>query len=215
MTDLLTCGPETAATHLVLAHGAGAPMTSLWLEKMTGALVALGLCVTRFEFAYMAARREGERKPPPKAERLVPEYISVVERFARGTRPRQRLVIGGKSMGGRVASLTADDLYAKHLVSGLVCLSYPFHPPKKPGELRTAHLEHLATPAMIVQGERDPFGTQTEVGGYQLSPAIGLAWMTDGDHDLAPRASSGTTLSKNIESAARAIAEFCSRLPEA
>lgn len=187
-------------------------MTSPWLEALTDAIVEAGVCVARFEFAYMAARREGKRTPPPKAERCIPEYIAMVETYSRHLPASRRLVIGGKSMGGRVASLSADDLYAKRFVSGLICLSYPFHPPKRPNELRTAHLEHLATPAMIVQGERDPFGTPAEIKTYALSPAVKVAVIKDGDHDLAPRASSGTTLSNNISEAARLVCLFCQSL---
>ena len=80
------------------------------------------------------------------------------------------VLIGGKSMGGRVASLVADDLYAAGRIAGLVCLGYPFHPPNKPEQLRTAHLERLACPALIVQGERDPFGGRAEVEGYPCQP---------------------------------------------
>ncbi len=89
-------------------------------------------------------------------------------------------------MGGRVASLVADELHAEKRIAGLVCLGYPFHPPKKPEQLRTAHLEHLACPALIVQGERDPFGGRGEVEAYRLSPAIAFHWVGDGDHDLGP-----------------------------
>ena len=97
------------------------------------------------------------------------------------------LIIGGKSMGGRVASMVADELYAAGRIAGLACLGYPFHPPKKPEQLRTAHLVALACPALIVQGERDPFGGRAEVEGYRLSPAIRFHWAGDGDHDLGPR----------------------------
>ena len=209
---LLSQGPGDARCHIVLAHGAGAPMTSPFMESIARLLVERGLQVTRFEFAYMAARRTGVRKPPPRAERLKDEYEAVVARLA-GSNPKgQSLVFGGKSMGGRVASLVADDLRAKGLVAGLVCLGYPFHPPKKPDQLRTAHLEGLACPALIVQGERDPFGTRSEVYNYELSSAIKLHWAVDGDHDLSPRKASGATHPQNLVAAADAIAGFCASL---
>jgi predicted alpha/beta-hydrolase family hydrolase len=122
-----------------------------------------------------------------------------------GPRP---VFIGGKSMGGRIASMLADDLHDEGLVAGLVCLGYPFHPPGRPQNLRTAHLEHLRAPALICQGERDTFGNREEVGGYPLSPAITIHWAPDGDHSLKPRVKSGHTWEENIHNAARAIADF-------
>lgn len=205
--NFLTTGPAAAGLHLILAHGAGAPMTSPFMERMAALLAHRDICVTRFEFAYMAARRQGVRKPPPKAERLVSEYRQVVETVSRGA--KQHLFVGGKSMGGRVASLIADELYAERLVSGCICLGYPFHPPKKPVDLRTAHLIDLTCPVLIVQGERDPFGPRSEVDSYKLSRSITYHWATDGDHDLAPRKSSGATHHGNLEAAADAIAGFC------
>jgi hypothetical protein len=114
-----------------------------------------GTAVLRFEFAYMARRSEtGTRGRVPTAEWLMDEYRGAVA----GVPPGTPLLIGGKSMGGRVASLIADELWAAGRIAGLVCLGYPFHPPKKPEQLRTAHLEGLRCPALIVQGERDPVG---------------------------------------------------------
>ena len=148
-------------------------MTSPFLEKMTGLLTERGLQVSRFEFEYMAARRiGGKRRPPPRAEKLVAEYESAVAELREQGAGRRTLLIGGKSMGGRVASLAADELFAGDLIDGLVCLGYPFHPPNKPENLRTAHLEKLHCPALIVQGERDPFGGRAEVESYALSPNI-------------------------------------------
>jgi predicted alpha/beta-hydrolase family hydrolase len=207
--NLLATGPTGADIHLILAHGAGAPMTSPFMDAIASLLAQRDIRVTRFEFAYMAARREGTRKPPPKAERLVAEYRAAVEAVSQKLSAGQRLFIGGKSMGGRVASLIAGGLYGERLISGCICLGYPFHPPKKPDDLRTAHLMDLACPTLIIQGERDPFGPRSEVKGYDLSRAIVYHWATDGDHDLAPRKSSGTTHEGNLEAAANAIAEFC------
>ncbi len=209
MTHFLTEGSPDAATHVVLAHGAGAAMTSSFLEAMAKLLVERGMQVSRFEFDYMAARREGgKRRPPPRAELLVPEYKrAVAELRARGA-DKQKLFIGGKSMGGRVASLVADALFDEGAIAGVICLGYPFHPPDKPDNLRTAHLENLRCPTLIVQGERDPLGARTEVEGYQLSPAIRFVWAGDGDHDLGPRGGKGFTRKGNLALAADAIAEF-------
>jgi len=113
-----------------------------------------------------------------------------------------------------VASLVADQLYAQECIVGLACLGYPFHPPKKPEQLRTAHLVALACPALIVQGERDPFGTRAEVEGYGLSRAIRMHWAGDGDHDLGPRGGSGFTRKGNLAGAADAIAAFAKRVAQ-
>ena len=188
---------------LVLAHGAGAAMDSRGMTDVARRLVDRGIRIVRFEFGYMAARREGVRRPPPRAETLVDEYRAVVEQV--GGSP----VIGGRSMGGRVASLVGDDLGAP----GLVCLSYPWHPPGKPEQPRTAHLGDLRTPTLIVQGTRDPFGSPDEVAGYALSPAIELLWLDDGDHDLRPRKSaSGFTHAQHLDTAADAVADFVRRV---
>ncbi len=123
-------GPGDAPVTILLAHGAGAPMDSTSMTAAAMALAGVGFRVARFEFGYMAARRTADgRKPPPRAETLNPEYrAAIAELGAQGT-----LVIGGKSMGGRVASMVADDLHAEGKIAGLLCLGYPFHPPRKTG----------------------------------------------------------------------------------
>lgn len=154
------------------------------MDAATTALVAVGFRVARFEFGYMAARRtSGLRKPPPRAETLKAEYLEAVAALdCRGP-----LIIGGKSMGGRVASMIADDLHVEDSIIGLLCLGYPFHPPEKPENLRTAHLLNLQTPTLICQGTRDPFGNREDVAGYELPRRIEVLWLEDGDHDLKPR----------------------------
>ena len=100
--------------------------------------------------------------------------------------------------------MIADDVGA----SGLVCLSYPFHPPGKPEKLRTEHLARLATRTLILQGTRDPFGKPGEVLDYDLSERIRLCWIEDGDHSLKPRVKSGRTFHQNLSEAVAAICEF-------
>jgi predicted alpha/beta-hydrolase family hydrolase len=203
--SLLITGPDRPFARFVCAHGAGAAMDSPFLNMIAALLTDRGLATLRFEFAYMAARRQGgTRKPPPKAERLMDEYRAAVAALPAGP----PVLIGGKSMGGRVASLVADELFAAGRIAGLVCLGYPFHPPNTPQQLRTAHLERLACPALIVQGERDPFGGRAEVESYALSGAIRLHWASDGDHDLGPRGGSGFTRKGNLAAAADAVAAF-------
>jgi predicted alpha/beta-hydrolase family hydrolase len=173
------------------------------MNAAASALAAEGLRIARFEFAYMAARRsEGSRRPPPKAETLIPEFEAAVAALgAKGP-----LVIGGKSMGGRVASMAADRLHGKGRAAGLLCLGYPFHPPEKPAQLRTAHLMTLETPTLICQGTRDPFGTVAEVPGYGLPERIEILWLEDGDHDLKPRKSiSGFSAADHLATMAKAV----------
>jgi predicted alpha/beta-hydrolase family hydrolase len=117
-------------------------------------------------------------------------------------------VIGGKSLGGRIASMLADETG----VAGLVCLGYPFHPPGKPDRLRTEHLRTLHTPALILQGTRDPFGSPDEVSGYALSTSIRVHWLVDGDHSFKPRKSSGRTEQDNWNEGIEVVAAFVQRL---
>lgn len=207
--DFLFDGPEGARITLLLAHGAGAPMDSASMNASAKALAEVGFRVARFEFGYMAARRTGTRKPPPRAETLKPEYLAAVDALG-VTGP---LIIGGKSMGGRVASMAADGLHATGRIAGLLCFGYPFHPPAKPAQLRTAHLAELKTPTLICQGTRDQFGTRAEVSGYMLSDWIEILWLEDGDHDLKPRKSvSGFTAVDHLQTAANAVRDWADRI---
>jgi uncharacterized protein len=198
---------------LLLAPGSMGPMDSPTFEALCRLLAAQGLAVSRFEFDYMAQRRTGgSRRPPPRAERLVDEFANAITAICDTSGTGERLLIGGKSLGGRVASMIADDELAAGRIAGLVCFSYPFHPPGKQERLRTGHLVALACPMLIVQGERDPFGTQAEVGEYDLAAVIEIHWAADGDHDLKPRKSSGRSHADNLADAARAVAAFADRL---
>lgn len=202
-------GPDKADVTILLAHGAGAPMDSLSMTAAAKALAGVGFRVARFEFDYMAARRGGTSRPPPRAEKLNPQYLAAIAALAAtGT-----LVIGGKSMGGRVASMVADGLFETGRIGGLLCLGYPFHPPAKPEQLRTGHLIDLNTPTLIVQGTRDEFGTREEVSTYRLSPAIDILWLEDGDHDLKPRKRvSGFSAADHLGTMAAAVSAWAGRL---
>ena len=195
-----------AAPLLILAHGAGAPMDSPFMQRMAELLTAHGIAVARFNFGYMArAQREGRKIAPPRAERLMDEYRArVAEWHALGHTP----FIGGKSMGGRVASMLADELFTARQAAGLVCLGYPFHAPGRPERLRIDHLKALRAPVLICQGERDPFGKREEVEGYPLAGTIRFCWLPDGDHDFKPRVKSGETWAGNMEMAADCAAAF-------
>ncbi|MBP5065630.1 alpha/beta hydrolase [Pseudomonas chlororaphis] len=187
---------------LILAHGAGAPMDSAFMNDMAARLAAHGVNVLRFEFPYMAQRRlDGGKRPPNPAPKLLQCWREVYAQV----RPHVagRLAIGGKSMGGRMASLLADELGA----DALVCLGYPFYAAGKPEKPRVAHLAELRTRTLIVQGERDALGNREAVEAYALAPAIELFWLAAADHDLKPLKASGFTHEQHLEAAARKVAE--------
>jgi predicted alpha/beta-hydrolase family hydrolase len=173
------------------------------MERLAALLGHQAIAVTRFEFPYMAKRRQGRRPPPdpmPRLEKCTREAVAEVAATLGGS---GRLAIGGKSMGGRVASHMADELG----VRALVCLGYPFHPPGRPERTRTAHLETLRTPTLIVQGDRDPFGGPADVAGYRLSDAIEIAWIGGAGHSLEYAKSRDA-----LEEAAAKVARFLERL---
>lgn len=195
--------PQAATATLILAHGAGAAMDSPFMQRMAQGLAARGVRVVRFEFAYMAQRRvDGRKRPPNPQAQLLQQWRDVHAQV------RQRvagpLAIGGKSMGGRMASLLADELGA----AALVCLGYPFYAAGKPEKPRVAHLAELRTPTLIVQGERDALGNREAVAAYALSSAIDLHWLAAADHDLKPLKASGYTHEQHLDTAVQVVAEF-------
>ncbi|QLF91937.1 dienelactone hydrolase family protein [Pseudomonas sp. ABC1] len=196
--------PEAAPWHtLILAHGAGAPMDSAFMNDVAERLASLGVAVFRFEFPYMAQRREtGLRRPPDTAPKLLQAWREA-HAFVR-QQTAGPLAIGGKSMGGRMASLLADELEC----DALVCLGYPFHPAGRKDKPRVEHLANLNTPTLIVQGERDALGGRETVAGYVLAPAIGVVWLEAADHDLKPLKRSGFTHEAHLARTAREIAVF-------
>jgi predicted alpha/beta-hydrolase family hydrolase len=198
---ILIDGPKTAAKSFLFAHGAGAPMDSPFMQRVAEGLAASGVRVIRFEFPYMQRRRETGKGGAPDTPRVLMQSFrdAIVE-----AGDARKLVIGGKSMGGRIATMVADDA----AVRGVVCLGYPFHPPGRREKTRTKHLETLRTPTLILQGTRDSFGRAEEVRGYKLSPAIRMEWIEDGDHSFKPRARSGRTEADNIRAAIALVAEF-------
>ncbi len=199
---LVRDGPASASRIVALAHGAGAPMDSPFMNAVAAGLAAAGIGVVRFEFPYMRARREtGVRRPPSRLPVLIEAWRAVVAAL---DEDRRKLVIGGKSLGGRVASMVADEVGA----AGLLCLGYPFHAPGKPPGERIAHLATLRTPTLIVQGTRDPLGRPDEVASYPLAPAVTVAWIDDGDHSLAPRKASGRTADDALDEAIGLAAAF-------
>lgn len=202
--DFLFDGPKTAGLTLLLAHGAGAAMDSPFMETMARGIAKGGVRVARFEFPYMAERRKSGKKRPPDS------LNSLIESFRAATRALEgkAFAIGGKSMGGRIASMVADEVGAK----ALVCLGYPFHPPGKPNAARTEHLRKLKTPTLILQGTRDPFGGAADVKALKLPKTIRVHWLEDGEHSFKPRKASGRTEEENLAEAIDATVAFLRRL---
>jgi predicted alpha/beta-hydrolase family hydrolase len=202
--ELRLDGPPDSPRIIVLTHGAGEGMDSSFLSFFATGLAERGFRVSRFEFPYLADYRQTrKKKPPDRPDVLKATWLQVVALLQ-----SKNLVIGGKSMGGRIASLIADEAG----VQGLICLGYPFHPVGKPNQLRVEHLRTIKTPTLIVQGERDPFGNREDVAGYQLSSAIRVHWVEDGDHSFIPRKKSGRTKEQNWEAALQVIESFVNGL---
>jgi uncharacterized protein len=177
-------GPADSTHVFLFAHGAGGAMDTPFMAQVARGMGERGIRVVRFEFPYMAARREGKKSGAPDRQ---PVLLDAWKRAIDDQGGGPSVFIGGKSLGGRMASMVADEMN----VRGLICFGYPFHPPGKPERTRTAHLEDLRTPALILQGTRDPFGTPDDVSAYVLSETIHVEWLTGGDHSLkgnVPRA---------------------------
>ncbi len=181
--------PEKPIARMLLLHGAGAPADSEWMNVAAQALQSLGLWVLRAEFDYMARRRvDGRKRPPPRAEKLLPELQARLTTLPGAD--DLPLFLAGKSMGGRLQTLLATGSRwpsALPAPAGVLALGYPFHPPGKQDRLRTDHFPDMITPLRIVQGSRDPMGPRALVDTLQLPTAVSLHWEEDGNHDLRPR----------------------------
>lgn len=197
---------ECRVGRLLMTHGAGAGQDSTFLQHLRDALAATGVQTLAIEFDYLRRMREtGRRRPPPRIDHLVTELAQWCDSMSHPDLPP--LWLGGKSMGGRVASLLA----AREGAPGLVLCGYPFHPPRKPDTLRLDHWSALRCPTLVIQGSRDPLGTREEVTGYPLPACAEVHWLADGDHDWRPRRASGNDQAELIRQGADAIAAFMAR----
>ena len=230
MTDTLLCDPPVTSsinTHnkplLILAHGAGAPMDSDWMNRVSELFCRNGIGVVRFEFPYMHKRRISDKKPAPDRTPVLLDTWRNILNHDTITNHKGPLFIGGKSMGGRMATLIASGSNDTKLdtpqpienpIAGCICFGYPFHPPRKKeggklDSLRTEHLGHgYTTPTLIVQGEKDTFGNREQVADYTLSPSIKMAWLDSANHDLKPTKASGFTHEDHLQSAVTSATEF-------
>ncbi len=200
MTQYLTDG-EQGDPIFIFAHGAGAGMDHPFMATIATKLAQQGIRVVRFNFPYMVKRAEdGKKRPPDRAPKLLDAFNEVIAQFA----VDGPVFIGGKSMGGRMASLLADN----PAVAGIACLGFPFHPPGKPENYKGEHLATMSKPLLLLQGERDVFGRKEEFADFTLSPAIEVHFIADGDHSFKPRVRSGYTEVDNLTQAAGYLAEF-------
>lgn len=203
MSNCLVNTPEEHTITLLLAHGAGAGMDTDFMNGVAEGVSSHGVQVIRFEFPYMVKRRlEGKKSPPNRLPVLQSSFLEQIEAIE-GT-----VVIGGKSMGGRVATTILESSTA---IAGIV-LGYPFHPPGKPEKLRIEHFAGITKPLLVLQGVRDPFGKQSEDPAKWLPESATLTWIPDGEHSFKPRKSSGRTLEDNIQFAVAQIVAFISAL---
>ncbi|OHY94073.1 alpha/beta hydrolase [Vibrio rotiferianus] len=199
MSHWIAEGPENGPP-FIFAHGAGAGMEHDFMTAVAKGLVEQGIRVVRFNFPYMVKRAEdGKKRPPDRAPKLLEAYEEVITHFT-----SQPIVIGGKSMGGRMSSLLADN----ELVAGVACLGFPFHPPGKPEKYKGEHLASIEKPTLILQGERDTFGKREEFDSFALSEQVKVSFLPDGDHSFKPRKSSGHTEASNIALTVDQLARF-------
>lgn len=194
---------QPAHAQFIFAHGAGAGSDSEFMQNMASLLAEQGINVGLFDFEYMQiAKQTDKRRPPDRAPKLLAYFAKIIEQ-ADSSLP---LFIGGKSMGGRMASMLACDS-AKH-INGVLAFGYPFHPPGKPEKLRIEHFGQIPCPFMVLQGERDTFGTREELEALELAKRPEFVWLADGDHSLKPRKKSGFTLEQNLLVAAEQAQKF-------
>jgi predicted alpha/beta-hydrolase family hydrolase len=185
---------NSARATLVLAHGAGADQRHRAMVALATGIATLGVDVWTFNFLYTEQRRRSPDRPAV----LEQTWTAVVEEIAADLSADHRLVIGGKSMGGRIGSMVlahppATPAWTR--VSGLVLLGYPLHPPGKPDQPRTAHLPAIRVPVMLVQGTRDAFGTRDEIEPvFQALPTrVDIEFIERGDHSFKVPTSTGLT----------------------
>ena len=219
-------GDDCAKVTVILGHGAGANQMSGFMRLIADGLAARGFDVLTFNFLYS---ERGRRVPDPKAK-LESCYRAVIA-AAQGQKKLKdnRLVIGGKSMGGRIASQVAataasdtsegdrahdqserDNDRNARPIAGLVFLGYPLHPPGKPDQLRAAHLQHIRAPMLFVQGSRDAFGTPEELRSIikQFHVSAKLYIVEGGDHSFKVPKSSNLPQSQVYQAVMDEIARW-------
>lgn len=190
---------------LIFAHGAGNDMESDFMQTCQKRFAEHKIDCHLFNFPYMVKAKElGKRRPPDRIEKLLESFK---EQIAIHSDDQLPFFIGGKSMGGRIASLLLEEQPAE----GGICFGYPFHPPGKPEKTRTEHLISLTKPLFIVQGERDPFGKPEEIKEYELSEKVQLAFLPDGEHSFKTLKKSKLSSEQNLDKAVELAASFINK----
>ncbi|WAG08978.1 alpha/beta fold hydrolase [Aeromonas jandaei] len=209
MHEVIREGAVDAPVRILLAHGAGAGMEHAFLAELSRLLAGPDIEVVRFNFPYMSKRaQDGKRRPPDRQPVLLAHWREMVREFA-----HPRLFLAGKSMGGRMAAEISDEIYCEMNAAGLLILGYPFHPPARPDRWRGEVLKQIKTPTLLLQGERDTFGSRVELADFPFSSAVSVHWLTDGDHGFKPRKSSGLCEQDNLQQAASRIRQFVGVVP--
>jgi predicted alpha/beta-hydrolase family hydrolase len=186
---------------LLFAHGAGAGQDSDFIRFLSQCIEKEGIDVIRFNFPYMdEIQRTGKRRPPNQTRELIDCWHKTI-----GLYGSEEFFIGGKSMGGRIASLVANQCSAK----GLICAGFPFHAPGRPNNpQRLASLLAVSVPTLLVQGTRDGMGSLEDLESIPWPHQFQIEWLIDGDHSFKPRKASGWTQEGHLRSAARAMVQF-------
>ena len=209
MHEVIREGAVDAPVRILLAHGAGAGMEHAFLAELSRLLAGPDIEVVRFNFPYMSKRAlDGKRRPPDRQPVLLDHWREMVREFA-----HPRLFLAGKSMGGRMAAEISDEIYCEMNAAGLLILGYPFHPPARPARWRGEVLKQIKPPPLLLQGERDTFGSRVELADFPFSSAVSVHWLTDGDHGFKPRKSSGLCEQDNLQQAASRIRQFVGVVP--
>jgi hypothetical protein len=207
-----SAGSDRAGATLMLAHGAGAGQHSAFITGFARAIAALGVDVVTFNFLYTEQRR----RLPDRAPRLEECYRAAIAAVREQVdTARRALFIGGKSMGGRIATqVAAADRNDDERIAGLVLLGYPLHPPGRPEHRRDAHLAAVKRPMLFVQGERDTFGTPAELEPVlaTLAPQPTLHVVAGGDHSLKLSRRDGAAQAAVYDAVQRTIVEWITTL---
>lgn len=217
MTDQLVTeyewqGPKRGADRAVLlAHGAGADMHASALTAVADALADARVPSLRFDFPYRSAGRRGPDRPPVL---LAAVRDAAAELARRAKLPAERLVLGGRSMGGRICSMVVADETDPVPALGLALLGYPLHPPGKPDQLRVEHFPRITVPVLFVSGTRDAFATPDELKrqAKKVKGPVTFSWLETGDHGFKPLKASGLTPAGALAAAAEAVVGFVQSL---
>ena len=203
LDNILIDGNKEAKKLLILAHGAGSPMDSVFMNTIVKGIIERDILVIRFEFPYMSKRRLGKTSFPDKVPFLCTFYKDIYHKIKKMF-PEKDIWIGGKSMGGRVSAIISKEINVK----GVIVLGYPFHPINNLNKLRLECLQNKGPPILIIQGTRDKFGNKNEVNTYYISSKNSIFWIEDGDHSFNTLKKSKNNSEHSIKNAYFKVSDF-------